>query len=290
MHFEQFTAAHFLQWIESLKVENQEIHFSTASNHRSALNCLYRDFGQTIPAEMKNEIGEAFKNLRKNNNNIAPAVPREVRSSTKVPLPFSLYTLISEKMLICKNREFVFARTFFITSWNLMSRAVNIEYIKYSDMSWHDDALCIQFTHFRSEQVDERLRNPRRIYCNPKSPEICPILALGIYLLSFTPDPEKLFPGRSQHHRYLNILQSVLTLKEEDAQGGRAAWEYPSVKREIHRGLTALGLHPKDIGTHSVRLGAATYCSSSSTFGPPSSCIQDRAGMGNPSSSDSEFK
>ncbi|EKX39825.1 hypothetical protein GUITHDRAFT_43579, partial [Guillardia theta CCMP2712] len=113
-------------------------------------------------------------------------------------------------------------------------------------MSWHDDALCIQFTHFRSEQVDERLRCPRRIYCNPKCPEICPILALGIYLLSFTPDPEKLFPGRSQHHRYLNILQS----------------------REINRGLTALGLHPKDIGTHSVRLGAATYCSSSSTFGP----------------------
>eukprot|EP00960_Hanusia_phi_P031789 749481-Hanusia_phi.AAC.23 len=263
--------------------------FSTASNHRSALNCLYRDFGQTIPFEMKNEMAESFKNMKKSGNTYH-YFPREVRAISKVPLPFSLYTLICEKMLACKNREFVFARTYFITSWNLMSRAVNIEHIRYSDISWRDDALCIQFAHFRVDQNDERPRYPRRIYSNPKSPEICPILALGVYLLSFTPDPEKLFPGRSQHHRYLNILQSFLTVKDEDAQGGQAAWDFASVKREVNRSLTALGLQPKDIGTHSVRLGAASYCSSASTFGPPPSSIQERAGMGNNSLSEGELK
>jgi len=39
-----------------------------------------------------------------------------------------------------------------------------------------------------------------------------------------------------------------------------------------------MGINPQDLGTHSIRKGSATYCSSGSTTAPPSSAIHLRAG------------
>jgi hypothetical protein len=69
-----------------------------------------------------------------------------------------------------------------------------------------------------------------------------------------------LFPGRNQYDRYRKILSRCTEVTE--------------IKHELLR----RGIDAKDLGTHSMRKGSATYCSSGSTAGPSSSSIHLRAG------------
>ncbi|EKX43639.1 hypothetical protein GUITHDRAFT_44852, partial [Guillardia theta CCMP2712] len=114
-------------------------------------------------------------------------------------------------------------------------------------MGWQDDHMWVSFPKSKTDQTGER-KEPKSIYANPICPEICPILALGIYLLSHTPDRSKLFPG--------NV-----------AIDGRR-YEYPMIRKAVCREITRLGMNREDIGTHSIRKGAATYCTSGSTHCP----------------------
>ncbi|EKX31429.1 hypothetical protein GUITHDRAFT_43555, partial [Guillardia theta CCMP2712] len=112
-------------------------------------------------------------------------------------------------------------------------------------MGWKDDHMWICFPHSKTDQVGER-NEPKSIYANPICPAICPILAMGVYLMSHSPDTRKLFPGGSQYHRFVNCLQKVMTLPE----------------RAVCQELQRLGMNKEDLGTHSIRKGAATYCTS----------------------------
>ncbi|EKX45593.1 hypothetical protein GUITHDRAFT_44021, partial [Guillardia theta CCMP2712] len=108
-------------------------------------------------------------------------------------------------------------------------------------MRWNEDHLQIYFAHSKTDQSGDRPRDPRNIYANPISPEICPILALGIYFLCYVPDDQWLFPGRSQYKRFMQM---------------------DTVQRAVTTHLLSLGLQPQDIGIHSIRKGSATFCAS----------------------------
>ena len=156
----------------------------------------------------------------------------------------------------------IFARTYMVIAWNLMCRASNAFGIHYGHMEWSGDALCVYFAHMKNDQSGDRPRDPRHVYANPFSPPVCPILALGIYWSCFQFDDgcDLLFPGGKQYDRFRKVLVSVL--------------DDPSVVAELER----RGIDPDEIGTHSLRKGAATYCSSGSTACPPSSAVHLRAG------------
>jgi len=129
-------------------------------------------------------------------------------------------------------------------------------------MKWTNDSLGIYFAHMKNDQFGERPRDPRHIYANPLIPEICPILSLGLYLLTNPIDSNvpQLFPGGNQYDRFRRVLMRLL--QSEDG------------KRELEsRGMVA-----EDIGTHSMRKGSATYASSGSTSCPSSTSIHLRAG------------
>jgi hypothetical protein len=93
-------------------------------------------------------------------------------------------------------------------------------------------------------------------------PEICPILALGIYWLCFSFDPGELhlFAGSRQYDRFRKTLAKFQSKDH--------------VRLEFQR----RGIQFEDIGTHSMRKGAATYASSGSTACPSSTSIHLRAG------------
>jgi hypothetical protein len=112
----------------------------------------------------------------------------------------------------------------------------------------------------KNDQNGDRPRDARNIYANPIVPEICPILSLGIYLLCFPMDDTHLFPGGKQYDRYRQNLTKVL--KEE----------------HMLSVLESRCVAAEDLGTHSARKGAATYCSSGSTAGPSAAAINLRAG------------
>ncbi|ETK72455.1 hypothetical protein F441_20896 [Phytophthora nicotianae CJ01A1] len=111
------------------------------------------------------------------------------------------------------------------------------------------------------DQGNDRPRDPRHVYANPLQPSVCPILALAIYWATSTFDVDnRLFPGSDQYDRFRKRLYRLL----ED--------EMVSVE------LKRRGVNPSDLGTHSMRKGAATYCASGSTACPSSTAVHLRAG------------
>ena len=143
-----------------------------------------------------------------------------------------------------------------------MARSSNTFRIHYNHMDWREDALCIFFSQMKNDQFGERPRDPRHVYANPFMPEICPILSLGMYWLSvgFDHQSSKLYPGASQYYRFCKIFEKINELEEIGAL------------------LEAQGIQPEDLGSHSLRKGSATYCSSGSTCDPSASAIHLRAG------------
>lgn len=129
-------------------------------------------------------------------------------------------------------------------------------------MEWQGDAICIYFSQMKNDQTGERPRDPRHVYAIPCEPAICPILAIGMYwaTYSFDSKTDKLFPGRAQYDRFRKLLRSLLGIEE------------------IHFELDRRGIQMENIGTHSMRKGSATYCSSGSTSCLSSTAVQLRAG------------
>ena len=190
----------------------------------------------------------------------------------KDPLNFSsyrwicnlLYTNIDKSIVVKRDQyqQHVLAHCIFVLSWNLMCRASNCIGVCLSHLEWKDDALGIYFAHMKNDQAAERPRDPRHVYANPTMPEVCPILSLGVYLLCFSPesDASQLFPGAGQYDRYSKILHRLLAQPELTSE------------------LAVRGIDPDQIGTHSVRKGAATFAASGSTACPSSTAVTLRAG------------
>ncbi|ETN13344.1 hypothetical protein PPTG_08200 [Phytophthora nicotianae INRA-310] len=69
-----------------------------------------------------------------------------------------------------------------------------------------------------------------------------------------------LFPGNNQYERFQKSLQRILTQQDVAAE------------------LSRQRLKATELGTHSMRKGAATFCSSGSTVCPSSTAVHLRAG------------
>lgn len=92
----------------------------------------------------------------------------------------------------------------------------------------------------------------RHIYANPSNPVICPVLALAIltFVRSIRHDPTsssgslpnfRVFDGPDSASRFSDVLGRVITAVPTS---------------DVH----VLGGDKKQLGTHSVRKGAASYC------------------------------
>ncbi|ETK79216.1 hypothetical protein L915_14904 [Phytophthora nicotianae] len=114
----------------------------------------------------------------------------------------------------------------------------------------------------KNDQAGDRPQDPRHVYANPLEPTICPILALGVYWSMFTFDQAngRFFLGGSQYDRFRKQLGR--TFNQDD------------VSNELKR----RAVKPDEIGTPSLRKGAATFASSGSTACPSSTTVNLRAG------------
>ncbi len=122
-------------------------------------------------------------------------------------------------------------------------RSVSVASIMLSHLSWREDHLTCALPRTKSDQCGESTF-PRSMFANPLDPVICPILALGVCILSrpYRPDGvhPALFEGTDQEDRYGKILSSVLQNLPESL-------------------LSSLGAKRTEIGTHSARKGAPTF-------------------------------
>ena len=262
LYFERLTAKVFIKWILSMRKGDgvEMLSYSSYNSHRSTLMNLYRDFSKRVNDDLENELSNYFKGLKRRIAESAANGVEPVKVG-KDPLSFAFYNFICQAMMKSNDKEMIFGRLFLIMCWNLMCRAANGFSICYDHMEWKSDSLRVYFAHMKNDQYGERPRDPRHIYANPINPEVCPILALGMYWLCYGfSDDKHLFSGNNQYDRYRKLLQKCLKM--------------PEVAEELRR----KGMKASDIGTHSIRKGSATFCSSGSTACPPATAIHLRAG------------
>lgn len=171
-------------------------------------------------------------------------------------LMFSSYKWLAKTALKDENHQY--AHCYLILAWNMIARSHTVAPLLWKNIGWVDDCLTIKYDTSKTNQTGETIF-PRHIYANPFEPCICPILALGIKLLvdSHTgTTPAKLFPG--------------------EADKNFCAWLGKIIKNPTNEDdLAYLGTDPEEIGTHSLRKGAATYVCGL-TEGPQSDTIKLR--------------
>ena len=260
--FPLLTAKIFMTWLVTMKKpDGSMLSYSSYNGHRTGLFNLFRNYKKRMSEDLANELTHHFRGLKRKIATSLQAGEGTVKVG-KEPLSFGLYRFLGISLMKEPSKEFSFAHAFMTICWNLMCRSSNALQIHYRHMQWSDDALCIIFAHMKNDQTGERPRDPRHIYPNPDKPDICPILSLALYWAtnSIAPGASELFPGNNQYDRFQKILARTVHLD--------------NVAIELER----LGLGPEDIGTHSMRKGAATFCSSGSTACPSSSAIHLRAG------------
>ena len=188
-------------WVVSLRKRNKDQPgVSVLNSARSAVNHLFKMYNEPMPTDTREKLGTLFRGLKRTaaQNEGSGKVRTELG---KIPMEFSLYQFLSWRLLISTNTESLFVRLYLLLSWNLMCRAGNTCSIAFSHMAWVDDALTILFAHMKNDQEGSRKSYPRHIYANPLQMELCPILALGMYLLvdGFDKAKIKLFPGIVPH-------------------------------------------------------------------------------------------
>ncbi|OWZ07030.1 hypothetical protein PHMEG_00020630 [Phytophthora megakarya] len=151
---------------------NGDFHsFSTYGGHCSAFFNLYQYYHRVMSAELEREMSSHFKGLQRQ---VAGAICQghgQIEVG-KDPMSFGLYKQVALAMLQSTSRDMIFARTFMILSWNLMSSAANTVSICYGHLAWRDGALCVYFAHVKNDQRGTRPRDPRHVYSNLIATEI----------------------------------------------------------------------------------------------------------------------
>ena len=256
--FGLFATTMFLQWIHSLSSG-----YDAANTHRAAVRGLFKDFKQQLPAKWDDETSTAFQGLKRQAAKKKAEGKAAAKGKGKKPMEFALLCQLSRLMWKSGDKRFFFTILYMLLCWNLMSRSKNVTTVCLQHLDWKDDALTILFCQTKTDQSGDRAHN-RHVYANPLKPEICPILALGVFLLltDFSEDDVKLFGGGHQYSHFSTAFKALVVQNLDELQ----TW-IQSVA---------------DWGTHSFRKGSATFACSGSSQGAHISAVSNRCGWKQP--------
>ena len=165
---------------------------------------------------------------------------KRARTPGKKPLSFTVYRVICMSILqsdFTQHRDRLFVHCFLILSWNLMCRGDSTAKIAVANIGWREDALTVTFYQSKSRQDGDRPVDPKHVYANPMMPEVCPVLALAMYLATHENEDGKLFSGDHQLNRYSQALTCIKN------------------HHTVVRKLAEHGQVPEDIGCHSTTKG-----------------------------------
>jgi hypothetical protein len=248
----------FVNFLFSLTATKSAEYMKSYGVFRSALTDLYGQC-EVIPADAHaKKMKRLYQGLKRRSARARGAAGKKLGEG-KDPMPFELYQALCKWLLEDDSKESIFGHCFLTLTWNLMCRSKNTVCINRQHISWHGDAMTVKFSHSKKDMEGKDSGKKRHIYANSEMPEICCPTSLGRYLAAFPASPTgKLFVGRSQYNRFRVILAKILSDHAEEV--GR------------------MGVDPFEIGVHSIRKGAATYCSSGTNCGPSFAAICNRSG------------
>ena len=252
----------FFTYIMSIKRDDGTFYsHSCYEGKKTSLSYLFKSFDKVQDENFKMKLSRAFKSLRKSIKREETKLGKKQRSGKDI-MTFECYKFMCRKLLSSGDPEDIFGLCFLTLQWNLMSRSESTETLSINNMRWEEDHMKAFFPKHKSDQAGLTSSEPRHVYSNALDPSICPIRALGAYLIAFpgilSSSHGRLFPGDNQKKRFGKQLHTVL-------------------KKHYHE-FQDIGVDPKDIGTHSIRKGAATFCTCAVHPGPPIVSVCLRAG------------
>jgi hypothetical protein len=256
------TSDNFLDFLLSLRPEGQFLSRSAYGAYRSGLFDLYRECGVEQTGRFHLLLTKGFQGLKRKAQEYKQQLGTKL-SEGKDPLPFPLYKQLCQWMIVDGSRESIFTWSFLTLTWNLICRSKNTTTIHRNHISWENDSLVIQFAHQKTDMIGQTEAVRRHVFANPKEPDICPILALSVYL-AITPFRSgaqtvgALFGGNHQYERFRRNLLS-LVFKHKEA-------------------IEEMGIDCNEVGVHSIRKGAATYACCGTTGAPSLASVCNRAG------------
>lgn len=230
---------------------------SGIGGYRSALKDMFKRSGIEVSNKFENELKKINKCLVKSYQK-EKGVTGQKMTEGKEAMPFALYCKLCDWMLNDTGSESIFGRAFLTLTWNLMCRSRNTVYIHRDHITWTDDAMTIQFAHMKTDMQGFDSAYKRYIYANSQNPKICAVNATACYLLFSGERNDGMLFDSNSYSRFRRYMSALVKEHEEE--------------------LINLGISPKDIGVHSIRKGAATYCCTGTTDAPHIAAICNRAG------------
>jgi integrase len=255
---EELTPETFLSYLISLTDSKNSEFMKSYGGLRSALTQLFTQCEVAPSKAFLQKMKQVMTGL-KNTSAKARGTKGTKLGVGKEPLPFEVYRAICTWLLEDGGTDCIFAHCFLIMTWNLMCRSRNTVNIRLEHIGWENDSMTVQFAHTKTDKVGKLAKFKRHIFANPAMPEICAVHAFGRFRLAFSGKNEGyLFEGAAQYDRFRKLLQRVV--------------------QEHSIEIIAMGVDPKNLGVHSIRKGAATYCSNGTTAGVSFSAVCVRAG------------
>lgn len=242
----EFMTGFFGQLNDPLKA-NDTKRVSTVQGYKSALKWWLQDQKVVIDPLFEMELDKFMKGYK---NRIANLKLKGILpiNEGKAYLTFNAYIQLTTALFQSANfKTMLFTWPFIVIQWNLIGRSASVAAIMYDHVRWDGDSLIVELPKHKGDQEGDR-QHPRHLYANPLNPVICPVLALAMITFTqpFRAEQEgmhsfRLFDGEHSEARFSSLLRSALVALSADD-------------------LTALGCPINDIGTHSTRKGAASYC------------------------------
>jgi hypothetical protein len=244
----------FFGWLIEVKHKEKPAAFSTVRQYKSALVWLYKEKKVVFQPEVDQGVETLLKGYKRKVSSLKLAGKMPIFEG-KHHLTYEGYRNLALALLTAQpfTSSTLFGWPYLVLQWNLIARTATVSAMMMQHVSWEGDALLISTPKHKGDQEGVKCF-ARHLYANPSSPVICPVLALAV--LTFTRvlrhDPEagphslpnyRIFDGPDNDARWSALLcQVIVSMPETDVR--------------------MLGAERKQLGTHSVRKGAATYCTS----------------------------
>ena len=238
---------------------------STYGSIRSAFKYLHKMAGSQVSEEYERSLTQFNRGMIRQITTEKAEKGVSLEEGKKA-MNMDVYRLMTQILMKSGSDDATFAHVFLVLEWNLMARSDNCKNLRLVHIEWRHDCLVFFFGKTKGDQTGENSNSPWHVYSNPFEPSLCPVVALGKYLLS-NPDLIKsdgpLFPGNDQYNRFIKIFNKVIEDNQDE--------------------FRLLGVDDKSLGSHSTRKGAITVVSTGCTVSPPMASICLRAGwsMGN---------
>lgn len=242
--------AAFFGWLVTEKHKDKPAAFSTFCGYKSALMWHYAEHDVVVSAVDKQKLDQLVSGYKREVANLKLAGKMPMVEG-KLALTFDGYRSVAQALF--SGDDMLFGWPYLLLQWNLIARTSSVSTMMMQHIGWESDSLLITLPKHKGDQEGAN-SYARHIYANPLDPIMCPVLALAVQIFTriLRHDPDfssdstslpsyRVFDGPNPGARWSDVLR-------------RALMSLPDSE------VVKLGGAKTELGTHSVRKGASTYC------------------------------